>query len=259
MQLSSAQWVLHVGVQRGNTQQTSPLLRDLHLAIVIYRQIMLVPSSKKPSLSSGGSISSPIAAPCKFLFSREQLVFCHIQLPDLPERISAIAHGGSYFSIFKPVESAQAMLALLIKLGSKGNDLAITQAGQRYIVWVYEADAMLASSQRVQVRDDQVTFKSATCLIFPDKQSYKFISLEIPDLKHHTPGFQYGQRYYSLLHREKDLKKAITAIAELACRGQELVLVPLPSSYAICVFEPSAHPVANRRGGSSGATSQKNM
>ena len=210
--------------------------------LVIYRPIMLVPSFKQPSLPSVGSIPNPTPAPCKFLFGREQLVFCHIQLPDIPERVPAIAHEGRYFSIFQRVESAQATLELVIKLGNKGNDLAITQAGQRYIVWVYESDAMLPAAQGKRLRTVQLTFKSATCLVFPDNQPYKFISLEVPDLKHHTPGFQYEQRYYSLLHREKDSKKAIAAIAELACRGSELALIPLPTSYAICVFEPNANP-----------------
>jgi hypothetical protein len=54
------------------------------------------------------------------------------------------------------------------------------------------------------------------------------------------PGFQYQQTYYSLLHREKTITAAMSAVAEIACRGIKLALVPLQASYSICVLEPNA-------------------
>jgi hypothetical protein len=213
------------------------------------------------------STPNPQAVRCKVLFSREQFVFCHINFPDVPERVSAIAHDGRYYSIFKAVRSAQATLALASKLSRNENELAITQAGLQYILWVYEPEATIVSTQGEQgedvrltfkwanepeatvvssqgekVRDVRLTFKSATCLLLPPDQPYKFTHLTVPDLTHRTPGFQYGQRYYTLLHREQDAANVLTAAAELACRGGELALVPLPSSYALCVFEPNASP-----------------
>jgi len=182
---------------------------------------------------------------CKFLFSREQLVFCHVQIPDAPERLPAIAHDGRYYSLFKTVQTAAIALNLAIKLGRKGNELTITQAGQQYILWVQEPDAAVVTSKAVsfpneQLRISRSTFAASSCLIFPDSAPPKFGYLQAPDLNYRMPGFQYQQNYYSLLHREKDSTKVVSVVAELACRGMELALVKLPSSYAVCMLEPNA-------------------
>ena len=206
-------------------------------------QVMLKSLSRDSLLPSANSDITAKAVPCKFLFSREQLLFCHIQMPDVPEKVPAITHEDRYYSIFKTVGSAQATLELAIKLGNNSNELAITQAGQRYIVWVNEPDATLISAQVDRIRTGRMTFKAANCLILPGAQSYKFTQLIVPDLTHRVPGFQHNQRYYSLLHRVKEVAEAINAVAELACRGIELALVPLLRSYAICIFEPNASQV----------------
>ncbi len=179
-------------------------------------------------------------------------MFCHVRVPDVPERLPAIAHDGGYYTLFKAVQSAAIALDLVIKLGSKGNQPIITQAGQKYILWVRESDATAVSSKlrafpngqlsasNGQCRVAPPTFSAASCLVFSSSAPPKFGYLQVPDLTHRMPGFQHQQKYYSLLHREKDSTKVISAVAEIACRGVDLALVALPTSYAICMLEPNA-------------------
>jgi hypothetical protein len=191
---------------------------------------------------------------CKFLFSREQFAFRHIRVPDESERLSAIAHDDQYYSLFKTVLSAEDGLKFAIKASLKGSEVAITQAGERYILWVHEADAVLAPPEREAIADriaDRIapenagtlvpeTFSSAPCLIFTNPNVCKFCYFEVPGSPDRIPGFRYEDRCYSLVQREPNAMKAVASIAERACRGIELAIVPIPKSYGIFALERSA-------------------
>jgi len=69
------------------------------------------------------------------------------------------------------------------------------------------------------------------------------LNLSIPGCRDRVPGFQYQQTYYRLVQREVDARVAIESIAERACRGDELAVIPTPNNYGILVLDPSAIPV----------------
>ncbi len=203
--------------------------------------------------SSDITSQTPESIYCKFLFSREQFLFRHISLPDVPDRLSAIGHEGRYYSLFRTVSSAQDALKLCVKASIKGNEVAITQAGDRYILWVYEADAVLASSNQAQVAmpsshrllgaDLKIgvmdTFSSAPCLVIVDPKACQFCYFAISGQSDRQPGFRYKNRCYGLVQREPDALKAVAAIAERACRGIELAIVPSQKGYGIFTLEQS--------------------
>ncbi len=188
---------------------------------------------------------------CKFLFSREQFLFRHIRVPDVAERLSAIVHNGQYYSLFKTVLSAKDGLKFAIKASMKGNEVAITQAGKRYILWVHETDAVLAPPDRetdsYQIVDQLAmkttkkfspdTFSSATCLIFTHPETCQFCNIQVSGNLDKIPGLRHDNRLYRLVQREPDATKALASIAERACRGIELAIVPIRNSYAIFALE----------------------
>ncbi len=184
--------------------------------------------------------------------SREQFSFCHIRVPDIPEKLSAIEHDGQYYSIFKPVDSAEESLEFAIRASISGHELVITEAGKRYILWIHEPKAVLAKSlsqqeagsDLISVPDERpITFFSAPCLIIADSTLCQFCYLSIPGRGDRVPGFHYHQSYYSLIQREPNARSAITAIAERACRGTELAIVPIPHNYGILALEKFASPI----------------
>jgi hypothetical protein len=196
---------------------------------------------------------------CKFLLSREQFSFRYIRVSDIPEKLSAIVHDGKFYSIFKTVESAEESLEFAVKASISGHELAITQAGQRYILWIHEVEAVcvLPDSKPVADRADSeensaedpedlctpATFASSPCLIFADPTACQFRYLLIPGYPDRVAGLEYQEKYYRLLQREQDARLAIAAIAERACRGTELAIVPIPNNYGILAFEPLATPM----------------
>ncbi len=187
---------------------------------------------------------------CKFLLSREQFSFCYIRVPDIPEKLSAIVHENQYYSIFKMVASAEECLEFVVKVSITGHALVITQAGERYILWVHETNAVQSFADRKQSIDQSdselefvpVTFSSSPCLILTDPTVCQFCYLSIPGYLDRVPGFQYEQKYYRLLQREQDANVLIRSIAERACRGRELAIVLIPKQYAILLLEPLAKP-----------------
>jgi hypothetical protein len=228
--------------------------------------------------STSVKAQTPQSVYCKFLFSREQFSFRHIRVPDISERLSAIAHEEKYYSLFKTVLSAEDGLKFAIKASIKGNEVAITQAGERYILWVHEADAVLAPPDHETITNriadrltDQVvdripdrltdrivdriadrisinysrilvpeTFSSAPCRIFTHPNVCQFCYFEVPGSPDRIPGFRYEDRCYGLVQREPNAIKALAAISERACRGIELAIVPIPKSYGIFALEASA-------------------
>lgn len=66
---------------------------------------------------------------------------CHIQLPDSPEPIGAIAHDDKYYSFvrfFSTIEAAERGAQRLI---DKGNEVLITPTPKGFVLWVYEPEA----------------------------------------------------------------------------------------------------------------------
>lgn len=178
---------------------------------------------------------------CKFLFSREQFLFHHICLPDSPDRIAAIVHEGKCYSLFRTVQSAQDSLNLVIKASHKGNEMALTQAGQRYLLWVHEADAIFSSSQNEEFfqpsHNKLDTFSAAPCRIFTQISIEQFKVKTQADTTQVITGFQVQDQNYRLIQKEQNAAQTVASIAERACRGQEVAIVPLKNDYGIFVLD----------------------
>jgi len=192
---------------------------------------------------------------CKFLFSREQFLFCYIAVPDLPDRLPAIGHDGKYYSLFRTVESAKQGLQLATKASHNGHEVAITQAGKNYIIWtqkdaavVYEPDQQTNISANANNHTEvlKATFSSSPCLILSDLSPESFCLLTVSNSVAPVIGFQYQDIYYRLIQREQDAKTTVTAIAERACRGGKIAVVPMKNDYGIFVSDPSAVPTTRR-------------
>ena len=175
-------------------------------------------------------------------------------MPDIPEHLSAIVHDDRYYSLFKTVDSAEESLDFASKASTTGNPLAMTQSGERYMLWVHEAEAVLVQPEAKPKGHDRpaealttnlglpTTFSSAPCLIVADSTQCQFCHLAIPGCHDRVPGFEYQHRYYQLVQQEVDARTAIAAIAERACRGDELAMILTPNNYNILALEPFATP-----------------
>ena len=84
---------------------------------------------------------------CLLLASREQYSPCHIRVADSSERLSAILHGTQYYSLFRPIPEADKTLEMVVKLGHRHHQTAITQSARGYLIWVHEQDAVLAAPE----------------------------------------------------------------------------------------------------------------
>ena len=192
---------------------------------------------------------------CKFLFSREQFLFCHIAVPDLPDRLPAIGHNGKYYSMLRTAECAKKGLQLAIKASHSGRKVAITQSGGKYILWVQEDSAFFCQSDKCSSFSPSAqnhtealnaTFASSPCLILSDLSPENFCLLTVSNSVAPVIGFQHEHIYYRLIQREQDAQTAVHAIAERACRGGKIAVVPMKSDSGIFVSDPLAVPTTQR-------------
>ena len=77
-------------------------------------------------------------------------------------------------------------------------------------------------------------------LILPNLSVEDFCVLTGSSSAQPVTGFQYQEHYYRLIQREKDAINAVNAIAERACRGGKIAIVPMKNDYGIFVLDPSA-------------------
>lgn len=102
-----------------------------------------MPDSLDPLLS-GAAISLPI------LVEQRLVKRCHIYLPDMLKPVSAISYQGRFYSyvrFFADLASAQRAGA---RLAAKGDTVVFTQVAKGFVLWVYEAEAHLASKPVVR-------------------------------------------------------------------------------------------------------------
>lgn len=196
------------------------------------------------------------SAYCKFLFSREQFLFCHIAVPDQPSHLPAIGHNGKYYSMLCAVKCAKKGLQVATKAGHNGCEVAITQAGGNYIIWTQEDSAVfyqpsegtsISSSSNEHDQVLKATFSSSPCLILSDLPAENLCLLTVSNSVAPVIGFRHKQIYYRLIQREQDAQVAVRAIAERACRGGKIAVVPMKSDYGIFVSDPLAVPTTQRR------------
>ncbi|MEO1095501.1 MAG: hypothetical protein AAFX01_11440 [Cyanobacteria bacterium J06638_28] len=177
----------------------------------------------------------------KLLSQREDYATCHIHIPGEPQRMPAIAVGDRFYSFFRSLKDSQKTLGILLKLSNRGNQVVMTPTSRGYALWVYEADATLASNSRGRRRTLATTFGPADCWIVSDRQpGYRICSLRLPDLAKTVQGITNGQKLYSLYRREQSSEAAIKLATRLCQRGDEVVVVVGTSGYVICIYESTA-------------------
>ncbi len=195
------------------------------------------------------------SAYCKFLFSREQFLFCYIAVPDQPDHLPAIGHNGKYYSLLRAVKCAKKGLQLATKAGHNGCEVAVTQSGGNYVIWTQEDSAVFyqpgrGTSASPSAEDHaqvlRATFSSSPCLILSDLPAENLCLLTVSNSVAPVIGFQHQQTYYRLIQREQDAQVAVRAIAERACRGGKIAVVPMKNDYGVFVSDPSATPTNQR-------------
>ncbi len=87
------------------------------------------------------SKSDRTVAPTKILELRSQYQSCRIRVPDLEMPVAAILVDREYYSFFKAVQEASKVLAIVAKLGNRGDSTAITKTASGYAIWVMEPEA----------------------------------------------------------------------------------------------------------------------
>ena len=111
-------------------------------AIWVWEADAIVEATTKKHLRS-----VPVAAkslPCRILESSDHYQQCYIRIPDFNDRLEAIYLGGSYFGLFKVVETHEQALDLATKLKNRGDEVVITITPQQEAIWVLEPEAFLA-------------------------------------------------------------------------------------------------------------------
>jgi len=205
--------------------------------------------SVQPNLFTNPSDSPELPVPCLLLASKEQYVPCHLRVSDSPERLSAILHAGQYYSLFRSIPEADKVLEMVVKLGRRHHQTAITRSPQGYLIWTHEPDAVLAA-QSGRPPKVMSTFPAAHCLVLTRSTGQKPCYLQVPDSPERLLGImvriQQQQRFYSLLRQDSNLANLLEKVAELTRWGEEIAVVPTRTGHAICVLEPAAVPVEQR-------------
>jgi hypothetical protein len=195
-------------------------------------------SSHSPSFTSAHAVY------CKFLLERSTYVACHIRVPDVPQRISAIALDGRFYSFFRAIPEAQKAIAIATRLGKRDDEIAMTLTRRGYGIWVNEPQANYAPPAKDLRHSLKPAFGPSACLILGDASSYSRCSLKVPDLSQTVAGISYGGRYYSVFRQVKDAAEAIAIAAKLAQRGDETLMTLTPEGMALAVRELNATVVA---------------
>ena len=83
-------------------------------------------------------------------------------------------------------------------------------------------------------------------MILSDLSPENFCLLTVSNSVAPVIGFKHERTYYRLIQREQDAQIAVRAIAERACRGGKIAVVPMKSDYGIFVSDPLAVPTTQR-------------
>ncbi|HEY9736361.1 MAG TPA: hypothetical protein V6D06_08765 [Trichocoleus sp.] len=177
---------------------------------------------------------------CKFLVARESYIACHIRVPDVPQRIPAIALDGRFYSFFRAVPEAAKALAIATRLGKRDDEIAITLNRRGYSIWVNETQANYAPPASDPRHSLKPAFGPASCLILGDPMSFSRCTLTVPDLAQSVDGLSYSGRFYSIFRQTSDAAEAIAIAAKLAQKGDETLMTINPEGIVIAVREINA-------------------
>lgn len=188
----------------------------------------------------GTSLMSAHAIYCKFLTNRVSYVPCHVQVPDVPQRLSAIALDGRFYSFFKVINEAQKLLSVISRLGKQDDEVAVTPTPRGYILWVYEPQATYAPPFHAPHHSLKPAFGPPPCLILSEPSSYSRCTLIVPDIAKPITGLVHAGKYYSIFRQETNAANSMTLTAKLTQRQDETLMVIEPDGFILAIREPNA-------------------
>ncbi|MEM9482844.1 MAG: hypothetical protein AAGA83_04040 [Cyanobacteria bacterium P01_F01_bin.116] len=181
----------------------------------------------------------PVAA-CKLLTHKGQYSTCHIKVPDVDAKLSAIKIDSYYYSLFRRFDDAEATIAALNKLAQNEDELALTQQNNGgYVMWALELDAQAFKGPRKKGLS-WPTQGPATCLMLGDAKQYQQSYVQVPDLMEPLVAIGYEDNFYSVCQAGLEAIEALQLAAQLTGRGNISAIASTPKGYAVCLWEPEA-------------------
>ena len=178
---------------------------------------------------------------CKLLTYKGQYTMCHIKVPDVDDRLSAIKIGNQYYSLFRRFENAEATMSALDKLARQGNELlALTRpTNNGYVMWALELEAQVYRGSRKDGRR-WPTHGPASCLILGDAKQYHQCYIQVPDLAQPMVALRHDEKFYSVYRPGLEASEAFDIAAQLTGRGHDGAIASTTKGYAVCLWEPEA-------------------
>lgn len=195
--------------------------------------------SVSPRLDSLVSLAPAPAMACKLLFDRDLYTPCHVRVPDIDHRLSAIYVDNQFYSFLKIVPEAHKALNVVARLGKRDYTAAITQTRQGYAVWAHEPAAVYAPPARKPGYTIRPVFGPQSCLVVTDETTYQTCRLQVPDVTKPLMALTHNDRYYSFFKQDTDAAKVLDIAAKLARRGDETLLVIEPPTFTLALLEPN--------------------
>ena len=186
----------------------------------------------------------PVPTPCLILTVRQQYHSCRIQLSDSDEQLAAIAIQNNYYSLFQVVKEADRVIDMIIRLGHRGDEIALQISAKACKLWVKEMDAVPIDSSISGDRSKLHPPKPSPCYILAADNRYQVITISVPDLDKSLSAIQVNGQYYSLFKPQSSADQVLQLVEKLARRDDETVIIASPDqSYDLYVLEPDAVPV----------------
>lgn len=178
-------------------------------------------------------ISSP--APCYILADRQQYSTCHVRVPDLEHRLSAIVLGGKFYGFFQVAAEPRKAIAILIKLAYRGDAVALTKMPKGYGIWVAEPDA-----QPPATNQERIAPAPAPCFLLVSQYPHQPVRARVPDLAQPVDALVVNQQYYSIFKAELPADYALEILAKLLQRGDQSLLMSGKTGFVVGIYEPDA-------------------
>lgn len=188
--------------------------------------------------------------------ARRQYRTCHIRVPDLEQRLSAIQTGQEFYSFYRVFQDPQKLLSVVAKLGNRGDRMAITQSSRGYTLWVLEPEAQPCRSP--DSREELADEASAQARFLPSQALYYPCMIQVPSHRKHLALAIQGQ-FYRFFKLEKDFDRVMNVGGRLSRQGSEILIATargvldkvsqyldpdtlnsIEDGYVICLLEPEA-------------------
>lgn len=179
------------------------------------------------------------AIECKFLFDRDLYTPCHVQVPDVGHRLSAVYVDNQFYSFFKVVNDPAKALEILARLGKRDDKVALTLTKQGYAIWAHETNAQYSPPSRQPAHRISPVFGPKTCLLLTERRAYDLCQISVPDVTKPLAAIAYRNRYYSIFKQDRDAAKIIDIAAKLARRGDDTLLTLADGDYLLGLLEPN--------------------